>query len=39
MTDYLKKQWRFLRMFKSRNTLLVDYRILKNTAKIMGRAA
>lgn len=39
MTDYLKKKWRFLRMFKSRNTLLVDYRILKNTAKIMGRAA
>ncbi|MDF7631437.1 YlcG family protein [Erwiniaceae bacterium L1_55_4] len=36
IADYLRDKWRFLRMYRARNTFPVDYRIIKNTAKIMG---
>lgn len=36
MAEYLKAKWRQLRMYRARNTFLVDYRIIKHTAKIMG---
>lgn len=36
ISDYLREKWRFLRMYRARNTFPVDYRIIKHTAKIMG---
>lgn len=36
MTEYLKQKWLHLRMYRTRNTFPVDYRIIKHTAKIMG---
>ncbi len=36
IADYLREKWRLLRMYRSRNTFPVDYRIIKHTAKIMG---
>ncbi|MFK8258317.1 YlcG family protein [Erwinia sp. AnSW2-5] len=39
MTDYLRQKWRKLRLFRTRNTFPIDYRILSNTAKILRRAA
>lgn len=36
MTESLKEKWRMLRLYRTRSTLLVDYRILKNTEKLMG---
>jgi flagellar basal body rod protein FlgG len=39
MTQFLKDKWRLLRMFKARRMYEINYRIIHNTAKIMGRAA
>lgn len=36
MTDNLRQKWQLLRMYRTRNTFPVDYRIIKHTAKIMG---
>lgn len=36
MTEYLRQKWLHLRMYRTRNTFPVDYRIIKHTAKIMG---
>lgn len=36
MTEDLKAKWRRLRIYRARNTFLVNYRIIKHTAKIMG---
>ncbi|WP_312359209.1 hypothetical protein [Mixta calida] len=36
MTDYLIEKWRLLRMYKARRMFEINYRILRNTAKIMG---
>ena len=36
MTDYPRKKWRHLRLYRTRNTFPIDYRILRNTAKLMG---
>jgi hypothetical protein len=36
IADYLRDKWRFLRMYRARNTFPVDYRIIKNTAKLQG---
>ncbi|KGT86783.1 MAG: YlcG family protein [Pantoea sp. Morm] len=36
IADYLREKWRLLRMYRSRNTFPVDYRIIKHIAKIMG---
>lgn len=39
MTQFLKDKWRLLRMFKARRMYEINYRIIRNTAKIMGIAA
>lgn len=36
MIEYLKEKWRKLRMLKLRGMYEINYRILRNTAKIMG---
>lgn len=36
MTEYLKEKWRMLRLYRTHNTFPIDYRILRNTAKLMG---
>jgi len=36
MTDYLRQKWHHLRLYRTRNTFPIDYRILRNTAKLMG---
>jgi hypothetical protein len=36
MTDCLRQKWHWLRMYRTRNTFPVDYRIIKNTAKLQG---
>lgn len=36
MTDYLRHKWHHLRMYRTRNSLLINYRILRNTAKLLG---
>jgi hypothetical protein len=36
LPDYLRQKWQLLRMYRTRNTFPVDYRIIKHTAKIMG---
>lgn len=36
IADYLREKWRLLRMYRTRNTFPVDYRIIKNTAKLQG---
>lgn len=36
MTDYLKEKWRLLRMYKARRMFEINYRILRNTAKLIG---
>lgn len=36
MTDYLIEKWRLLRMYRAGRMFEIDYRILRNTAKIMG---
>ncbi len=37
MTEYLKKKWLLLRMFHSRRMLEIDYRILRNTERLLRR--
>jgi len=36
MTDYLRQNWQLLRMYRARRMFEINYRILRNTAKIMG---
>ncbi len=36
IAEYLRDKWRLLRMLRSRDTFPVDYRIIKNTAKLQG---
>jgi len=36
MTEYLRQEWRHLRLYRTRNTFPIDYRILRNTAKLLG---
>lgn len=36
MTNHLRQKWQLLRMYRTRNTFPVDYRIIKNTAKLQG---
>ncbi|UQY45049.1 YlcG family protein [Mixta hanseatica] len=36
MTEYLKEKWLKLRIMKMRGMYEIYYRILRNTAKIMG---
>lgn len=36
MTEYLKDKWLKLRLFKTSRMFECNYRILRNTAKIMG---
>lgn len=36
MTDYLRQKWRYLRMFRARRMFEINYRILRNTEKLMG---
>jgi len=36
MTEYLREKWQKLRIYKRRGGFAVDYRILRNTAKMMG---
>jgi len=36
MTDYLKAKWQKLRILKMRGMYEINYRIIRNTAKIMG---
>ncbi|WP_145055743.1 YlcG family protein [Mixta calida] len=39
IAEYLRQKWIHLRMYRSRSTFHIDYRILKNTAKLIGRTA
>ncbi|MCU5775102.1 YlcG family protein [Erwiniaceae bacterium BAC15a-03b] len=39
MTDYLRQKWLRLRLFRSRRMLEINYRIIRNTAKLMGMRA
>ncbi|WP_353614068.1 YlcG family protein [Mangrovibacter phragmitis] len=34
----LKQKWALLRLFRRRGSVLIDYRILKNSIRITGRA-
>lgn len=36
MNEYLKEKWLKLRIMKMRGMYEINYRILRNTAKIMG---
>jgi len=36
MIDYLRQKWLHLRLYRTRRMFECNYRILKNTAKIMG---
>ncbi|MBN1088109.1 YlcG family protein [Pantoea sp. 1B4] len=36
MTEYLREKWQKLRIYKRRGGFAVDYRILRNMAKMMG---
>lgn len=36
MTEYLKEKWLKLRIMKMRGMYEINYRIIRNTAKIMG---
>lgn len=36
MTDYLRQKWIHLRIMKVRSMYEINYRILRNTAKLMG---
>ena len=36
MTEYLKDKWLRLRILKMRGMYEINYRIIRNTAKIMG---
>lgn len=36
MTEYLREKWLRLRILKMRGGFAVDYRILRNMAKMMG---
>lgn len=36
MIDYLRQKWRHPGLYRTRNTFPIDYRILRNTAKLMG---
>jgi len=36
MTEYLKEKWPKLRIMKMRGMAEINYRIIRNTAKIMG---
>lgn len=36
MTEYLREKWQKLRIYKGRGGFAVDYRILRNMAKMMG---
>lgn len=36
MTDYLRQKWQLLRMYRTSRMFEINYRILRNTAKIMG---
>ncbi len=36
MTEYLKEKWLRLRIMKMRGMYEINYRIIRNTAKIMG---
>lgn len=35
MTDYLRQKWRYLRMFRARRMFEINYRILRNTARMI----
>ncbi|QHM76519.1 hypothetical protein C7M52_02495 [Mixta theicola] len=37
MTEYLKKKWLQLRMFHSRHMFEINYRILRNTERLLRR--
>ena len=34
--DYLRDKWRLLRLYHARRMFEINYRILRNTAKLMG---
>lgn len=36
MIEYLRDKWLHLRIYKRRGGFAVDYRILRQTAKLMG---
>ncbi len=36
IVDYLHDKWRLLRMYRARRMFEINYRILRNTEKIMG---
>lgn len=36
MTDYLRTKWLHLRMYRTKASFMLDYKTLRNTAKLMG---
>lgn len=36
MTEYLREKWLRLRLYRARRMFEINYRILRNTAKLMG---
>jgi len=36
MTDYLRQKWHRLRIMKMRGMYEINYRIIRNSAKLMG---